>query len=134
MVEDNQISCLYAMVVILFLNLAIIIFDSKIREKTLYVINAMLAAVEITTYLVLRSLQPGWGAEYPRLEFLPLVWLGSMMGVMLLSYFGLRNFFEAHRKTWLGKTGRALFISAHIVIIAVGLFILFGALYSFKWG
>jgi hypothetical protein len=98
------------------------------------VINAVLAGVEVITYLILKSLPLGWGADHPYLGLLPFLWLESGMGIMLVSYFCLWDFFDAHRKTWWGKIGMTLLILAHIAIIAVGLFILFGALYSLKWG
>lgn len=134
MVEDHSASCLYAMLVLLVLNLVISIWDRQVQDKILYVINAVLAGVEVITYLILKSLPLGWGADHPYLGFLPFLWLGSVIGIMLMSYFCLWDFFDAHRKTWWGKTGMILLILAHIAIIAVGLFILFGALYSLKWG
>ena len=134
MVEDHSASCLYAMLVLLVLNLVISIWDRQVQDKILYVINAVLAGVEVITYLILKSLPLGWGADHPYLGFLPFLWLGSVIGIMLMSYFCLWDFFDAHRKTWWGKTGMTFLILAHIAIIAVGLFILFGALYSMKWG
>ena len=134
MIEDSQNSCLYAMSILLLLNLIIIIWDRQVQDKILYVINAVLAGTEITTYFILESLPLGRGADYPHLGFLPFLWVGSIVGIVLLSYFILWDFFDAHRKTWWGKTGMTFLILAHIVIIAVGLFILFGALYSLKWG
>ena len=122
------------MLVLLVLNLVISIWDRQVQDRILYVINAVLAGVEVITYLILKSLPLGWGADHLYLGFLPFLWLGSVIGIMLMSYFCLWDFFDAHRKTWWGKTGMTLLILAHIAIIAVGLFILFGALYSLKWG
>ena len=99
MVEDHSASCLYAVLVLLVLNLVISIRDRQVQDKILYVINAVLAGVEVITYLILKSLPLGWGADHPYLGFLPFLWLGSVIGIMLVSYFCLWDFFDAHRKT-----------------------------------
>lgn len=92
MIEDSQNSCLYAMSILLLLNLIIIIWDRQVQDKILYVINAVLAGTEITTYFILESLPLGWGADYPHLGFLPFLWVGSIVGIVLLSYFILWDF------------------------------------------
>ncbi len=134
MVEDNQTSCLCAMAVLLVLNLGILLWDRQVRHKLFYALSAFLAAMEIAAYLVLESLPPGWGTDYPHLGFLPFLWLGSFLGALLLSYFGLWNFLNTHRRTRWGTIGVALLILAHIAAIAFGFFLLLGALYSFRWG
>ena len=133
MIEDHQIICLYVMIILLILNLVILIRDGKVQYKILYAINALFVTFEIITYLLLRLLPFGWEAEYPYLSVIPFLWLGSIMGVSLLTYFDLWNFLDAHRQTKWGGIGLILLILAHIVFIAVGIFNLFGAFRSFIW-
>ena len=102
--------------------------ESKFR-KILYSSNVILWGITLFTGLIIEQLPVGYGAVYPNLAFLPLLWFGAFSVGVCTFLYGVPIFLLAKRKYLWAKIGLVLLALGVFAVIAWGLFMLFGALY-----
>ena len=105
--------------------------ESKCR-KILYSSNVILWGITLFTGLIIEQLPVGYGAVYPNLAFLPLLWFGAFSVGVCTFLYGVPIFLLAKRKYLWAKIGLVLLALGVFAVIAWGLFMLFGALYVLR--